>query len=177
MTPRYSKYRELLLKGNNYIKLHKIPNGSRTFLLGPERADWQKNGIKKSHDTVPLSDFTFYILYSFILWMVSGVRGEVAQSQSRHSVLVLHTVHFQPPPPPPLSLSLSTGAYNTIPFLLFYSPPSPHSSFSFLLLLILYPHLFCCYPISPYFPYPCFLICFNKKKRGEEIGIKIRKIW
>ena len=106
-----------------------------THINGSNEFEWHQEGVDKE------CNLPFYIL--FILWMVSGVRGDVAETP--HSFVVPQTVHFHPTP-------LSTGAYSIIPFLLFFFPPSPHSSFSSLFLLILYPH-FLLYPISAYFPY------------------------
>ena len=81
-----------------------------------------------------ITNVIFHSILFFSPWMVSGVRGEVAESP--HSLLVLQTVHFQPLPP------FSTGAYGIIssfPSCLF---PSLSSFFLFL-------HFYC-YPLSPF---------------------------
>ena len=97
-----------------------------THINGSNEFEWcQERGI---------TNVIFHSILFFSPWMVSGVRGEVAESP--HSLLVLQTVHFQPLPP------FSTGAYGIIssfPSCLF---PSLSSFFLFL-------HFYC-YPLSPF---------------------------
>ena len=46
---------------------HTIQNGSRASLSGPAWADWQKNGLKKSHDTVHSYSYNILIYLQLLL--------------------------------------------------------------------------------------------------------------